>query len=289
MKRLLKEKLKSFIPDRLYLKYEYWHIMKRRLNLKNPRYYTEKLQWLKLYDRNIIYTKLVDKYLVKEYIENIVGEKYVIPTLAIWNNIEEIDINSLPEKFVIKCTHDSGGVIVVTSKDELNESVIKNIIGEHLKYNYYYNAREWPYKNVKPRILIEQYLDESGSKALGILNDYKFFCFNGKIDSIMVCLERNRRKHPIYVFYSVKWERLYYQKDEPVLEAEVDIPINFNEMIEIVQKLCFGFKCIRVDLYNVNGKVYFGEYTFFNQAGFDLDITEETDMYWGSLINLPKG
>lgn len=287
MMRNIKEIVKRTLPDKFYLKFAYRHIMKRRLNLKNPQYYTEKLQWLKLYDHNYKYINLVDKYMVKFYIENILGEQYIIPTLKVWNDTNEIDFNDLPEQFVIKCTHDSGGVVIVSNKNELNIESIKNVIAKRIKHNYFYNAREWPYKYVKPRIIVEKFLDESGNQKLSVLNDYKFFCFNGKIDCVMVCLERHQRKKPIYVFYNEKWERLYYQKYEPILDKEIVKPINFEEMLEIVKCLSRDFISVRVDLYNVNGKIYFGEYTFFSQGGYDLDITEETDRYWGTLMKLP--
>lgn len=282
----IREMIKRIMPDKWFLQIVYYRIFKRKLNLYTPKYYSEKLQWMKLYDRNPLYTHVVDKDSVKEYISNLVGERYIIPTIGKWKCAEEIDFDTLPNQFVLKCTHDCGGIVIVKDKGRMNKRVIVNKLSIRLKYNYYLKEREWPYKNVPPQIIAEKYIDESGELNLGILTDYKFYCFEGKIDCIMVCLERYKHTHPIFLFYDLHWNRLYYLKEEPNEEYSVSKPNNFDEMIDIVTKISSEFKCVRVDLYNVNGKIYFGELTFFNQGGFDTDITEETDRYWGTLFSI---
>lgn len=282
----IREMIKRIMPDKWFLQIVYYRIFKRKLNLYTPKYYSEKLQWMKLYDRNPLYTHVVDKDSVKEYISNLVGERYIIPTIGKWKSAEEIDFDTLPNQFVLKCTHDCGGIVIVKDKGHMDKRAIVNKLSIRLKYNYYLKEREWPYKNVPPQIIAEKYIDESGELNLGILTDYKFYCFEGKIDCIMVCLERYKHTHPIFLFYDLHWNRLYYLKEEPNEEYSVSKPNNFDEMIDIVTKISSEFKCVRVDLYNVNGKIYFGELTFFNQGGFDTDITEETDRYWGTLFSI---
>lgn len=284
--KLIREMIKRIMPDKWFLQIVYYRIFKRKLNLYKPEYYSEKLQWMKLYDRNPLYTYVVDKYSAKEYISNLIGEGYIIPTIGKWKNACEIDFDSLPNQFVLKCTHDCGGIVIVKDKGSVDKRAIANKLNIRLKHNYYLKQREWPYKNIPPQIIAEKYIDESGELNLGILTDYKFYCFEGKIDCIMVCLERYKHAHPIFLYYDLHWNRLNYLKEEPNEKYSVSKPNNFDEMINLVTRISSEFKCVRVDLYNVNGKIYFGELTFFNQGGFDTDITEETDRYWGTLFSI---
>lgn len=273
----------SLSAESLYLKILYQYKMGKKLNLKNPQSYNEKLQWMKLYDRNLEYTRLVDKYEVKEYVTEMAGMQYTIPTLGVWNHFDEIDFASLPNTFVLKCTHDSGGLIIVKDKSKLDKEKAKRKIEHCLKRDYYLNLREWPYKNVPHKIIAEEYIGDLNS----LPTDYKFFCFDGKIDSVMLCMEREKGR-PKFAFFDMNWQRLLYQKDEPEFEKTIDKPENFDEMIALVKKLCKGFPEVRVDLYNVDGKPYFGEMTFFNQSGFDVDITEQTDLYWGRKLRIKQ-
>ena len=173
----------SIFWDKIYLKMLYRNRMGKKLNLKNPKTYNEKLNWLKIYNRNPEYSKMVDKYEVKEYVKKKVGEKYVIPTYEVYENLKEIDFDKLPNKFVLKCTHDSGGIVICKDKNKINIDVIKQKINHSYKRKYYLNTREWPYKNVKPRIIVEKYMvDESGYE----LKDYKFFVFNISIKQIIL-------------------------------------------------------------------------------------------------------
>ena len=183
----LAKKNKIYIRDDYFLKLQYKDIIGKKLNLENPKTFNEKLQWLKLNDRKDIYTTMVDKYEVKDYVANIIGKEYVIPTLGIYDKFEDINFENLPNQFVMKCTHDSGSTIVCKDKSKLNIKQIKNKLNKFLKKNFYYEGREWPYKNVKPRIIIEQYMENDNGTPIA---DYKFYCFSGKSNYVMVCTER---------------------------------------------------------------------------------------------------
>lgn len=276
----IKSIIAKMIPDPLYLKYKFKKRVGYPLNLKNPQTFNEKLQWLKLYDRNPIYNKLVDKYEVKRIVADRIGEKYVIPTIGVWDNLEQIDFDLLPKQFVLKATHDSGSYFICNDKDTFNIFDAKQKISKSLNHNFYYDGREWPYKNIKPRIIAEEFI---GFFPL----DYKFFVFGDKIDSVMVCKGREKG-YPFFYFYDMNWNRLYYQHKDLEKDDQIDKPDNLKEMINIVAELSQGFSHVRIDLYNVNGKVFFGEYTFFDQSGFDTDITYETDLMWGKKIKLKK-
>ena len=191
----LKYKILSIIPDSIYLKIKYFYFFKKKLDLTSPRNYNEKIQWLKLYDRKEQYTKMVDKYEAKDYVSNLIGNKYIIPTIEIYNKFEDIDFNKLPNQFVIKCTHDSGSVIIVDNKNSFNIIDAKKYINMRMKLNYYYMHREWPYKNIKPRIIIEKYMGNN-------IKDYKFFCFNGKPE-IMYISEGSHTRKQYIAFYDI--------------------------------------------------------------------------------------
>lgn len=275
----IKIRIKNSIPDSIILKYDFKRILGRKLNLHNPKTLNEKLQWLKIHDRNPKYTDLVDKYKAKQIVGDLIGKQYIVPTIGVYDKFEDIDFLALPEKFVMKCTHDSGSTIVCNNKNSFDINKAKEKINKCLSMNFYYRiGREWPYKNVKPRILIEKYIGDTP-------NDYKFFMFNGKMDSVMVCTDRDKG-HARFRFYDKDWNRLMYM--HPELEPKNDVirPKNFAQMIKIAECLSKGFAHIRVDLYNIDGHIYFGELTFYNQSGFDTDITYDTDLKWGKLTDL---
>lgn len=422
----IKYELSKALPDSLYLKIKYKQVMHEKLNLNDPKTFNEKLQWLKLYDRKPEYTMLVDKYAVKQYIANEIGSEYIIPTLGVWDSFDEIDFDALPNQFVLKCTHDSGGLVVCRDKSNLDIDAAREKIETSLKNNFYYMGREWPYKNVPHRIIAEQYMaddlrdyklfcfdsvprmtlvcserftkeglkedfydevwnhlnvqrpahgnailpvqrpkqyelmkqlaaklsekmsfaridfyeidekvyfgeitfyptsrfegfkpDEwdlklgewiklqegyklisddyaiiisdshNNKKVSRALMDYKFFCFNGEIDSVMVCTGREKG-HPDFYFYDMNWKRLYYQHDYLEKDEEIGRPDSFDEMKAIVKRLSKNYCHIRVDLYDIDGNIYFGEMTFFDNSGFDRDISAETDAMWGGKLKLPR-
>lgn len=415
----------AFLSDEQYLQLKFYDTFGRFMDFSEPQTFNEKLQWLKIYDRKSEYTTMVDKYKSKEYVGNIIGNQYIIPTLGVWNHFDEIDFDALPNQFVLKCTHDSGGLIVCRDKSSLDIDEVRKKIDTSLSNNFYYMGREWPYKNVPHRIIAEQYMEDNlrdykvfgfdsvprmklvcserftkdglkedfydevwnylkvqsfaqdnavfpvqrpkqyeiikqlavmlhektackridfyeineknyfaeitfdltcnmekfelnkwnlefgectrisskgykwqfneysvivynsyyNSKAEKAINDYKIFCFNGEIDSIMVCTGREKG-HPDFYFYDTNWNRLYYQHDSLEKKNNIERPCNLDEMIQIAKILSKGHSHIRVDLFDVDDNIYFGELTFFDNSGFDTDISYETDLKWGKKIIL---
>lgn len=275
--------LDIYISDIKYIKLQYYIFTKKKLNIDHPKTFNEKLQWLKLNDRNNKYIQLVDKYEIKKYISNELGKEYVIPTLGIWNNFDEIDFNTLPNKFVLKCTHDSGGIIICHDKYNFDLKKAKKILEEHLHQNYFYIAREWPYKSVKPRIIAEQYMEDNS----GGLIDYKFFCFDGYVDNVMICLDRHIND-PKFYFFNKDWKllRLNIRGKEAPDNFTIPKPDCIDEMFEIASKLSKNIPFVRIDLYECNGRIYFGEFTLYPQGGYDNNLLPETDLYFGNLIKL---
>ncbi len=274
------------MDDETYLRKKYKAIMGRELDLDSPETFSEKLQWLKLYDRKPEYSVYADKYAVREHIAKTLGEQYLIPLLGVWDSPDEIDFDSLPDKFVLKCTHNSGlGMCICTDKSSLDTSKVRAELKKGLEQNYYFTGREWPYKNIKPRIIAEKYITDTEDSAG--LSDYKFFCFNGTADSVMLCLERNTGDTKFY-FFDKDWnlKRLNVRGKNAPADFTLPKPECTDEMFAAAEKLSQGFRFIRIDLYQSCGKVYFGEMTFFPDSGFDRNILDETDRYWGGLIKL---
>ena len=274
----------KMIPDKLYLKIMFFYHFHKILNFNNVETLNEKIQWLKINDREYNNRNLVDKYEVRKYIKNALGEEYLIPLIGVWSNMDEINFNDLPDKFVLKCTHDSKSVIICKDKSSFNFDKAKEILNKNLKKNAFWYGREWPYKNVEPRIICEKYMvDESGFE----LKDYKIMCFNGIADNIMVCYNR-KNGHADFRYFDLEWNELFYNKANVNKEPEriIQRPKNLEKMIEIAENLSQGFYFTRIDLYDICGKIYFGEITFFPASGFDKDITEETDYLLGNKLNL---
>lgn len=267
------------LNDEKFLKIKFKKVFKYSLNLKNPKTFNEKLQWLKLYDRKDIYTKMVDKYDVKEYVSNIINNEYIIKTLGIYNCFDDIEFDKLPNQFVIKCTHDSGGIIIVKDKTKLNIKKARKKINKHLNRNYYYPGREWPYKNIKPRIIIEEYMGEN-------LNDYKIMCFNGEPYYSFVCTDRNSSEGLHVTFFDDKWIKMNFERHYPSSNKKIDKPINYDKMLELSRILSKNIPFVRVDWYEINNKIYFGELTFFPGSGFEEFTPEEWDYKLGDLIDL---
>lgn len=275
------------LPDKMHLKVLYRGAFNHKLDLDNPQTFSQKLQWLKLYDRKPEYTKMVDKYETKKYVADIIGEEYIIPTLGVWDKFEDIDFDSLPNQFVLKTTHDSGGVVICKDKKTLNIDTIKVQFNNSLKSNYYYLSREWPYKNVKPRIIAEKLMvDDIHSSLL----DYKFMVFNGEMKSMFTCTERNTVDGLKVDFYDKEWNRLPFIRKFPNSKQNIKIPYNFKLMCDLSEKIakkitaCF----VRLDFYEVENKLYFGEITFYPGGGLEYFDPVEWDYTFGSWINLPE-
>ena len=272
-----------FIPDRAYIQIYYFSHFKHFANLKHPTTYNEKLNWLKLHDRNPLYTKIVDKYEVKEYIAEKIGEEYIIPTLGVWDHFDDIDFDKLPDQFVLKCTHDSEGLVICKDKSKLDLKAAKEKIKAALKLNFYYIGREWPYKNVKPRIIAEQYMEDHVD---GELRDYKFFCFDGEPKAMFVASDRaiNATK---FDYFDLEYNHLDIKQHYPNA-GKVRKPVTFEKMIELSKVLSKGMPHVRVDFYEVDGKLYFGELTFYHFSGFMPFQPAKWDKTFGDWIKLPK-
>ena len=283
LKIILFKYLFRFIPDSIWLKLCFKRKMGYFPDLKNPKTFNEKLQWLKLHDRNSLYTKLVDKYEVKKIVADIIGEEHIIPTLGVWDTFDEIDFDKLPNQFVLKCTHDSGGLVICKDKSKLDIQAAKKKIDACLKMNYYWAWREWPYKNVRPRIIAEEYkVDESGTE----LKDYKIFCFDGEPKFLFVATDRNIGQTK-FDFFDINFNHLPFSQIYPNnTNARIEKPRGGALMLEFAKKLTQNFIHCRADFYDINGKVYFGELTFFQQSGFGKFEPEEWDLKLGELIKL---
>lgn len=271
------------IEDKKFLEEQFYFKMKYKLKLENPKTFNEKLQWLKLYDRKDIYTKMVDKYEAKKYVASIIGEEYIIPTLGVYNQFEDIDFSQLPNQFVIKCTHDSGGIVICKNKETFDFKQAKKKLERKLKQNFYYNAREWPYKNVKPRIIVEKYIEDVNNKDL---TDYKLMCFNGKVKCSFVCIERNSKSGLKIDFYDENWEKMNFARHYRNSNKETKKPNNYEKMVEFSEQLSKGTKFVRVDFYEIKDQLYFGELTFYPGAGYEEFTPFKYDELLGSWIDL---
>ena len=280
----LLEKYGKFVPDRQYLQILYFLHMGKKLNLKNPITFNEKLQWLKLYNRKSIYTTMVDKYEVKQYVSGRIGTGYVAKLYGVWDNPNEIDWSTLPKKFVLKTTHDGGGGSVVICKNKENLNVEDTIVKlkRSMKHDIYKRYREWPYKNVKPRVIAEELLEDYSSE--NDLLDYKVMCFNGIPKLIQV--HRGRFDNHTQDFYDTNWNLLPYTQGSPRSTIPTKKPELLGKMLELSKELSMNVPFLRVDWYIVSGKLYFGELTFFDASGFDDFDQIEFNSTVGSWITL---
>lgn len=276
--------LVPFISDKTYLKLYYKKMTGRTLDLENPRYYNEKIQWLKLYDHRPEYNIMVDKFLVKEFASNKIGYHHIIPTLGVWNHFDEIEFDKLPNSFVIKCTHDSGSVIIVKEKNNMDKKAIRNKIEKCLKRNYYRLGREWAYKDIKPRIIIEKLMINGYEDEL---KDYKIFNFDGKPTLIQVDFDRFKNHHRN--LYTPEWEyingTICYPSDKNKI---IEKPKELSEMLYLASKLSKGYPHIRTDFYIVNGHIFFGELTLYHGSGVEKISPEELEIKMGNEIILTR-
>lgn len=276
-------KLSRLLPDKVYLSIQTRGFLGYSLSLKNPKTFNEKLQWLKLYDRNPQYISMVDKYAAKEYAANLIGVEYIVPTYCVWERIEDVDFESLPSKFVLKCTHDSGSIIVCNDKSKLNREEALNILRKGLSRNMFFWGREWPYKKVKPQIIAESYLqDENGRE----LFDYKFFCFNGRAMFYKIDFDRFTNHKANY--YDLEGRLLPFGEEvcPPDPNRVFSKPKDIKRMIELAEILSNNIPFLRVDFYYPNEKIYLGEMTFYPATGFGPFLPEEWDMKLGKMLEL---
>lgn len=272
----------DWLPDKIYLKIFFRSRLGYKLNLKHPKTFNEKIQWLKLYDRNPLYSKLSDKHEVRDFVARTIGAKYLVPLIGIWESIDDIDFSKLPQKFVLKCTHDSQSVVICQDKSNLDIDNARKFLERRLSRNYYYGGREYQYKHIVPRIVAEQYLEDSN----GQLKDYKFFCFNGEAKILFVASNR-MMGNTKFDFFDMKFNRLQLKQHYPNSEELIERPLNFDKMRELAETLTKNFTHCRVDFYDVNGKIYFGELTFTHFCGFESFEPIEWDYILGSWIKIP--
>ena len=275
--------IKGF-DDETYLKLMYWAKMGKRLDLNNPVTFNEKLQWLKLHNQNPEYSKMVDKYEAKKWVSERIGNEYIIPTLGVWNSFDEIDFTQLPNQFVLKCTHDSGGLVICKDKSHFDKAKAKKKIEASLKRNYFLVGREYPYKAVKPRIIAEQYMEDTTTKEL---RDYKIFTFNGIAKALFISSDRQSGKTTAD-YFDINFKPLDFTWGYPHSKVLPSKPKSFDQMVKAAECLAKDTVELRVDFYEVNGKAYFGEMTFFDGSGFDEFHPEEWDKKFGDMIKLPE-
>lgn len=294
-KRLTREFLINFwnlyiLSDQYYLKKQYYKSCGEKLNIKNPQKLTEKIQWLKLYDRNPDYHLLVDKYEVKKIVSEKVGIDLVIPTYGVWSKFEDIDFEKLPNQFVLKCTHDSASVVICKDKKKFDFDFARLKLNKALKFNYYrYENKQWVYKKIKPRIIAEQYLSELGDAEL---KDYKFYCFNG--EPLYCQVIANRQTNKSRDFYDQNWNHQNFigilQKGDKIrfCDLKQEMPKNYDKMLKIAKILSDKIPFVRIDMYNISGKIYFGEITFYPAGGIGFFEPRDWDFKLGQLVHLTK-
>ncbi|HEY9221968.1 MAG TPA: ATP-grasp fold amidoligase family protein [Lutibacter sp.] len=283
---LNKTKLATLIPDKLYLKLLFRRVMGKKLNLENPQTFNEKLNWLKLNDRKPEYTNMVDKYNAKQYVADIIGDNYLIKTYGVWDKFDDIDFDKLPDQFVLKCTHDSGSVIICRAKSDFDYLAAKNKLTKALKRNSYLPGREWVYKDVKPRIIAEKYLDVPLNTSI---NDYKFFCFNGEPKCLFIATERHLGDEFVkFDFFDSEFNHLDIVQLHEQSGKKIEKPYSFEEMLRLSSILSAGMSHVRIDFYEIDKKPYFGEFTFYHHGGTIPFKTEKWDEILGSWIKLPE-
>lgn len=276
--------IKKVIPDSIILKYWFRKTFGYKLDLKHPKTFNEKLQWLKIYNRNPQYTDLVDKIKVKDYVKNIIGEQYLIKTLGVWNKFDDISFDSLPNKFVLKCNHDSGSVVICKDKSSFDMDTARKILTRALKENFYYRGREWPYKNVERKIFAEEYIDAKN----GELTDYKFMCFDGKVKLIFTCTDRFSGDGLKVTFFDREWNKMPFERHYPSDRNDIPKPECLDTMIEFAERLSADIPTVRIDFYENNKNIYFGEITFFPGGGMEEFNPEEWDLEIGKWVVLPE-
>ena len=279
---LLSFKICRLLPDKIYIGFLYRLNMNKKLNLLNPSTFNEKLQWLKLHDRNPLYTSYVDKYEVREFIEKTIGKEYLVPLLGVYDKVEDIDFSLLPNQFVLKPTHTSGNVIICRDKTELNIVETKKTLIKWLKREYFWYQREWPYKNIKPRIICEQLIKTNDGKPP---KDYKIFCFYGEPKFAYVASDRGQSTK--FDFFDIDWNRLPLKQHYPTSDYTHKKPIQWDKMLELAKIVSVGIPHVRVDFYiDSNNQILFGELTFYHMSGINKFEPESYDYLLGSWIDL---
>lgn len=275
------------MPDKLMLSIKYRYCFHKKLNWDDPKTFSEKIQWLKIYGRTPINVVMSDKYAVKDYVKEQIGEQYIIPLLGVWDRPEDIDFSSLPDKFVIKCNHNSGlGMYICRDKSKLDEQAVRKELHRGLRQDYYINSREYAYKDIPRKIIAEEYMEDNETKEL---RDYKFFCFDGEPKALFIASGRLQGEESVtFDFFDMDYHHLPFTNGHPNAKNTPKKPKCFDEMKQLAAKLSKGMPHVRVDFYEVNGRVYFGEFTFSHWGGLMPFEPEEWDFTFGSWVKLPK-
>ena len=273
-----------FLPDRAYIQLYYFAHFKKLCNLRHPVTYNEKLNWLKLHDHNPLYPTMVDKYEAKAYVAERIGWEHIIQTLGVWDRFDDIDFDALPNAVVLTCTHDSEGVVVIKDKKSMDKAAVKQKLEAALRQNFFYIGREWPYKNIKPRIIAEQYMEDHTD---GELRDYKFFCFDGEPKALFIASDRTE-DYVFFDYYDMDFHHLDLKQKYPHASKPLRKPKTFEQMAAAARTLSKGFPHVRVDFYEVDGKMYFGELTFYHFSGFMPFEPDRWDKVFGDWLKLPE-
>lgn len=273
----------QFLSDKQYILLKWKNCMDYKLDLDNPRTFNEKLQWLKLNDHNPLYTKLVDKYTVKDYVAKKIGASHVIPTLGAWDSVDDIECGSLPQQFVLKCNHDSGGLVICKDKSQFDVKKAIKVLSDSFSFDFYKAGREWPYKGVKRKVIAEKYLENEG----GDLEDYKVHNFNGEPKFILLCRDRSKASGMTEDFYDTDWNHLDLKRPEHDNPGGHKKPEELQRMMELSKILSEGIPFVRTDFYIVNHQIYFGEMTFYPATGMKPFEPEEWDYKFGEWLELP--
>ena len=272
--------LTKWIPDDLFARISFRGMMGEKLHLKNPVTFNEKLQWLKVYDHKPEYTALVDKLSAKKEVGKLIGKEYIVPVYGIWKRADEIDFDKLPERFVLKCNHDQGSVVLIRNKENMDRDAVIKDLNRKLKRNAYYGTREYPYKNIKPRVFAEEYLDNN-------IIDYKFYCFNGE-PKFLYCGQGLTEDHSLKIdFYDLNWKLMPFYRTDYHRLGQIPKPSHFEEMVHIAKNLSAKVPFVRIDLFEVNDRVYFSEFTLCPASGFMPFVPKEYDKIVGNWLHLP--
>lgn len=275
------------VPDKKYLKKVFILNGGYVLNLDKPQSFNEKLNWIKINDRNPLYTRLADKYDAKKFVADNIGEKYVVRSFGVYNSVDDIDIGTLPNRFVIKATHDSSGAVICKDKESFDLLSFKKKYSKIMRRNFYNRSREWPYKNITPRIIVDELLEDNTfiNKETTLI-DYKFWCFNGEPKIMYVTVKSSEIFEN---FYDTNFNPVDINHGFPRHVPEFEKPKNFEKMLDLSRILAKKTETsfVRIDFFNINGSIFFGEFTFFDWGGLRPFSDKDTDLILGKMIKLP--
>ena len=279
----------NMMDDKTYLSLRYRYATGKKIHWNNPKEFNEKLLWLMVHDHNPKYKVLVDKFEVKKYIAQLIGEEYVIPLLAVGERFEDIDFDSLPNQFVVKCNHDSGGIVICKDKSQFDYEAAKNLINSHLDKEFYRITREWPYRDIKRKVIVEKYMEDQNNESGGELRDYKFYCFNGEPKFLYLSQGLTNHETAKINYVSLEWEKEeFYREDYKQFDVLPGKPTNFEKMIDLAKVLSQGFPFVRVDIYEINQKIYFGEMTLYPGAGITEFFPDKWNAVLGDYIDITQ-